>query len=216
VIEAKSDAIAARAEPSIVGENHATSSRVPSQIEVRFNGPYILELQERSLSVLGGMLPHVIDGSVGREESGVYLWTIEHDSAYLINYVGKTIRGFGARTREQVKWIRDNRDNIVDVDRFLKGERVVLYSKRSLPSYDIFRRDFLQPIERLLKAYRIFWAPVDAHLTKLVEAVLLKELRRGAYSHFLSNDVFPRVPRASVITTATATLLGIPDVIDFR
>jgi hypothetical protein len=113
-------------------ETGAMSSN--QKIEVAFQGPFSLEPQHG--------LPHVIGGLIGRDKAGVYLWAIELAGAYLINYVGETRAGFGARTRDQVKWIRDNRDTIVDVDRFLKGERCVLYTTRNLPSYEVFCRRF--------------------------------------------------------------------------
>jgi hypothetical protein len=112
--------------------------------------------------------------------------------------------------------MRENHDNIVDVELLLKGQRVVLYPKHSLPSDDVFRRDYLPSTERLLRAYRVFWAPLEAHLTEWVEAALLKELREGTHCRFLANEKYPQVPPGSMILTAPARLLGVPAVIDIR
>jgi hypothetical protein len=82
-----------------------------ASIQVAFRGPFSLEPQNG--------FPTVIGGDVGREASGVYLWTVEHQGGYLINYVGETRAGFGRRTQAQVQWLRNNRDYIWDVKRLL-------------------------------------------------------------------------------------------------
>jgi hypothetical protein len=172
-------------------------------IDVPFQGPFSLEPQAD--------LPHVIGGSVGCDPSGVYLWAIEHGDGYLINYVGETRAGFAARTKDQVTWIRDNRDRIVDVDRFLKGEICVLHEKDNLPSYDRFRREYLPAIEdRLLPAYRVFWAPLSASDTKRVEAAILHQLRGSPYGGFLANRAKPNVSGVCLRISSRVNLLGLP------
>ena len=173
-----------------------------SHIEIAFQGPFSLEPQPG--------LPSVIGGSIGHDESGVYLWTVEHADGYLINYVGKTTAGFASRTKQQVKYMRDNKDDIWDVDRLLKGEKVFLHSRRNPVPNDVFRREYFAQIEKLLRAYRAFWASVESRLAEDVEKSIIDELSRGPYGYFLANVAPGKAYGLSISVSAPATLLGIP------
>ena len=145
-------------------------------------------------------VPCVFEDEFTRTHCGVYLWTIEHEGGYLVNYVGKTTRTFAVRFREELDYELDQ-DLEVDVDLWFQGIR-----KPAEPHRD--------RVEEVLKAYRIFAAPLPPDLGDSgflgIEGTLINAFHDtgGKYASFLWN---PRCPRRfdGKVTIDPANLLGL-------
>ncbi len=95
-----------------------------------------------------------------RRARGVYLWCIEFDGAFLVNYVGKTSdkRGFEARLwTELTDWRAGRYWTPVDVEAFKRGHRI--------PLDDVARNHLQRELAELQPLYRILLAPIpeDRH-----------------------------------------------------
>ena len=137
-----------------------------------------------------------------RIHCGVYLWTIEHEGGYLVNYIGKTSRTFAVRFREELDYELDQ-DLNVDVDLLLQGIRKPVKPHRDR-------------VVEVLKAYRIFAAPLSPDLGDSgflgIEGTLINAFHDAGeqYAGFLWN---PRCPRQfkGKVTIDPANLLGLSD-----
>src|SRR5437016_5592160 len=78
---------------------------------VDFRGPYSVKSETLDFDI-----PQELEC-----RRGLYLWAVEFERGYLVNYVGKTIRPFAARLREHKKWSEAGRD-ICDPKRMALGE----------------------------------------------------------------------------------------------
>jgi hypothetical protein len=145
-------------------------------------------------------LPCVFEDEFIRSHCGVYLWTIEHEGGYLVNYVGKTTRTFAVRFAEELEYERAQ-ELRVDVDLLFQGIRKPVEPHRDR-------------VEEVLKAYRIFAAPLPPDLGDSaflgIERTLINAFHdAGAkYSSFLWN---PRCRRRfnGTLTIDPSNLLGL-------
>jgi hypothetical protein len=131
-----------------------------------------------------------------RLHKGVYLWCIELNGAYLVNYVGKTTDrgGFETRLNTEIRNCRRGRDTKkVDLEAFKRGKRIVLES--SPPGHLERQNNELEP------AYRIFLVPIESDADcRQVESTIVKALKQNPVTEqFLANGkgyrpkVFPKV-----------------------
>jgi hypothetical protein len=129
-------------------------------------------------------VPCGLDDEFTQTHCGVYLWTFEHQGRYLVNYIGKTIRPFAVRFREERDYELGQKLK-VDVDLLLQGIR-----KPAEPHSG--------RVVEVLKAYRIFAAPLSPDLGDSaflgIEGTLINAFHDAGdkYSNFLWN---PRCPR---------------------
>jgi hypothetical protein len=145
-----------------------------------------------------------------RHRCGVYLWCIEYDGAFLINYVGQTSgkSGFEGRLGAELKDWRDGRYwTPVEIEQFKSGKRVVL----SNPPPDQRQRQLaeIQPL------YRILLAPIDDRSCRMpAENLLVNKLcEQTGTRQFLANagnlDRYRPHPILKIEIVSTVPLIGI-------
>jgi hypothetical protein len=119
-----------------------------------------------------------------RLHKGVYLWCIELNGGYLVNYVGKTTDkgGFETRLGTELKDCRLGRyTKMVDLEAFKQGRRIVLDSP--LPGHLERQNSKLEPV------YRILLAPIDSDADcRQVESTIVSTLKRNPFTEqFVAN-----------------------------
>lgn len=180
-----------------------------ADVELRWSGPYPFIPKPGETGVFDtpvGYLP------------GVYIWAIEHEGAYLVNYVGKAKGEMGARIRGSFNHSLTGKDKlIVDPLDFASGKRRII----AKPTVS----DFLANDEyrdSVLEAYRClfaFLAPFsgDDDVRQYIEAGLIRTLKDavGNVNDFLCNRKHgKRSPfRFTVELKAGVTILGLGPVV---
>ena len=113
-----------------------------------------------------------------RERQGVYLWTVEYENGFLINYVGKTAgkkpgsRNFGLRLCEEFCYWKLGHDKPVDIEAFKRRRRVQL-KRRPVGHTE-------REIAELAPMYRIWLIPLEQDTDCCqVEDTLVDTLRRS-------------------------------------
>jgi len=141
-------------------------------------------------------------------ERGVYLWCLEQQGAYLINYVGMTAGrdGFTGRLWTELRdWRAGWYAAGVDLERFTAGQRVVLPD--CSPDVINAQRIALEPL------YRIFLSSIpDPTTTRQVESFIVYSLMQHPYTaQYLGNkkpERYKRPPIEFEIASA-APLIGL-------
>lgn len=181
-------------------------------ISLDWLGPYTLIPQEGHDCILD------------RAESdsfGLYLWTVELNDGYLVNYVGETGRSFWERFAEHLTRSLAGREGIVsDPEQFRLGH-IVTHTK-----WDYFV-NYLSDYTRLSAviyelhlSYRVFIAPttVGEVVRKDIEAGIIKTLKcaGGQVAGFLSNrSRSKRLPeRLSVKFVSSRRFHGIESIVE--
>jgi hypothetical protein len=121
----------------------------------------------------------------------LYLWTVEFEGGYLVNYVGETGRDLWSRLAENVAWSFGGREGAVsDPEQFRQGRAV------TLATFNIseFLADYLRlstAIYGVYQSYRMFVAPIqlEESVRKYVEAGIIRTLLSsgGRVAAFLGN-----------------------------
>jgi hypothetical protein len=139
---------------------------------------------------------------------GVYLWCIEYEGAYLVNYVGKTSDqgGFYSRLRtEWNDWQKGRYWEPVELEPFMQGRRTVtsdpVQRKRQVPE--------------LRSLFRIFLAPLSGDRTcRSAENEIVHRLRNSEITfQFLCNGdkdrKYPHEPAVEIDTLGAPPLIGL-------
>ncbi|MEW6125565.1 MAG: hypothetical protein AB1757_00765 [Acidobacteriota bacterium] len=122
------------------------------------------------------------------EQSGIYLFTVEHNNGYLIYMAGWTTRPFKKRLKEHIATYRKGTYTIFDPESLQNGKRVELWhgmwmgkSTNTPEMKQLFHSRYQElelPIESLLSAFRIFLAPLNTERRSLarIEAAIMNLL----------------------------------------
>jgi len=152
------------------------------EIELLWSGPFVFVPQPS--------LECVFD-QTDTSQAGLYLWTVEIDDAYLINYVGETGRDLWSRLVENVAWSFGGREGcVLNPQEFRKG-RIVNYATFSFSEFLADHRRLSSVILEVYQSYRVFVAPtsVSNDQRKFIEAGIIRTLREsgGTIAEFLCN-----------------------------
>ena len=128
----------------------------------------------------------------GTSGPGLYLWTIEYDGGYLVNYVGETGRDLWSRLAEGVAYSFGGREGVIsDPEQFRRGRPVPLATY----SFAEFLADYPRlsvAIHGVYRSYRVFIAPVQLaeSVRRFAEAGIIRSLRStgGQVAGFLCNS----------------------------
>jgi hypothetical protein len=115
---------------------------------------------------------------------GVYLWCIEYESKWLVNYVGKAsgATGFDGRLSTEFKdWKAGRYSEPVDIDAFKRGRRTILERYEGWVNHQL---------AELAPLYRVFLAPLETDADcRQVENTIVHLLRRDRSTLlFLANQ----------------------------
>jgi hypothetical protein len=183
-------------------------------IPLTFFGPFTYDAQPGFQRVFEAALA---------QDYGLYLWTIEYEGGYLVNYVGETERTFAIRIQEGRAWsygkkydkdVKPKSRRVVDPDLFVLGQRRVI----STPSKAEFFADlprYTAILDQLYRGYRFFLAPtqVDGPTRRRIERGLIRTLQGAGRttSDFLYNDPLNQVftPKYGVGLTLPAIIHGL-------
>lgn len=151
---------------------------------------YSLELHWQGPFVWPGIglkdLPDLLDDEQIAACCGVYLWTIEYASGYLIYTAGITRRPFGKRFREHTRAYRSGVYTVFESESLKNGIRKKVwpgfwFKKRSVEmqcEYEARAEDIHTAVKDLLAAYCIFVAPLPpiARVPERIEAAIMNNL----------------------------------------
>jgi hypothetical protein len=189
----------------------------PGFMAVTWEGPYLL-VPDHQQSVWHA-------DAAGRH--GLYLVTVEHEQGYLIYFAGLTTRPFRRRFREHVRAYRSGVYTVFDAQAFQRGQRVKIwpgfwFGKRPealVKEYANRCAEIQAAVEELLRAYRVFFAPLEvpARTLERVEAALMMVLYSGEGTAAQLPDKgmhlaprWPAEPPLVVSMTAPVKLHGVP------
>lgn len=123
---------------------------------------------------------------------GLYLWAIEYDGGYLVNYVGETGRDLWSRLAENVAYSFGGREGVIsDPEQFRQGRPVPLATY----SFAEFLADYPRlsaAIYEVYRSYRVFIAPTQLAeaVRRYAEAGIIRSLQAssGRVADFLCNS----------------------------
>jgi hypothetical protein len=140
-----------------------------------------------------------------RKSSVVYLWCIEYEGDYLVNYVGKTWdkRGFHIRQRDQLRYWRDGHCDRVDLEAFKKGKRIVV------PTLDHDQLD--NEVRELEPLYCVFITRLDKEYCISVENEIVYRLQKyEATKQFLCNkNNYSHDPKVEIQANCNPRIIGL-------
>ncbi|NJM42680.1 MAG: hypothetical protein HC853_19045 [Anaerolineae bacterium] len=118
--------------------------------------------------------------------TGVYLWTVEHNLGFLIYTAGITRRPFQQRFREHTRAYQSGVYTVFDAADLARGERNKIWPgfwfRRRTPQlkaeYQRRASEIGDALEKLLSAYRVFVAPVSTtpRVLERIEAAIMNAL----------------------------------------
>lgn len=125
---------------------------------------------------------------------GLYLWTVECQGGFMVNYVGEAGQGkktLRSRLIENVQWSYAGNDGgVSDPVHFREGRRVLL-REFDFPEFLADYAQLSSVIHEVYRSYRVFIAPlsVQDHVRRFVEAGIIRTLRAagGTIAEFLYN-----------------------------
>ncbi len=117
---------------------------------------------------------------------GVYLWTVEHGTGFLIYAAGITRRPFRERFREHSRAYRTGVYTVYDAASLMRGERKKVwpgfwFRSRAVEleqQYQAREPEITSAAMRLLSSYRVFLAPVEPtpRVLERIEAAIMSAL----------------------------------------
>lgn len=120
------------------------------------------------------------------DSCGVYLWTVNYGTGFLIYAAGITNRPFRVRFREHTRAYRSGVYTIFDAPSLIQGQREVLwpgfwFGHRSVNAerdYAECESEIRVATEKLLGTYRVFVAPIQAssRVLRRIEAAIMNAL----------------------------------------
>jgi hypothetical protein len=177
-------------------------------ITLNWAGPFVLEPKTSTNAVVNTKL-----GS----QSGLYLWTVECDGGFLVNYVGQTVRPFTKRFEEHQNWsFFRGPEHLVDIEKFKQGVRCRIGSSSPVA---VGTPEFNHMMETY-RCYRVFLAPLAqrSDILESIEAGIINTLRAGDAKQvaFLWNKRASRPPGPGiqVVMTTPAPIHGLPSVLN--
>jgi hypothetical protein len=142
---------------------------------------------------------------------GVYLFTVEHNNGYLINYVGET-KCFQKRFHQHIKWSFDGKDHVAaEPDQFRHGIREA--HEFSDAEFNKDHAKWSAWIEDNYLAYRVFVAYneefVSQDIRRYVEAAIIRTLADtgGSIKDFLYH---PNINKYKNVSPTEPFLLQFP------
>lgn len=136
------------------------------------------------------------NGSVFDQETarspGVYLWALEKNGRYLVNYVGITSRSISDRLQDHLVHYYCGDYTIYDPEDFATGTKREIYKPNgSVLQYAPRFMELASNIDALVKTYSLFIAKVngDKEWLERIESGLINQLREagGKAADFLDN-----------------------------
>ncbi len=115
------------------------------EVALSWLGPYVIVPQPGFACVL--------DHPAETRHPGLYLWTIEYEGGYLINYVGETGRDLWSRLVENVAWsfggrgggvsdpVQFRQGRIVPLAQFCISEFLADYARLSAAIYELYSKE---------------------------------------------------------------------------
>ena len=150
---------------------------------------------------------------------GVYLWAIQQDKTYLVNYVGIAAYNVASRQDDHMRLYLSGKYTIYDPHEFAQARKVVIFDPREGLSAFLSRYDELSAA--LLKhvgCIHLFFAPIASEKVMLerIESSIIEALKGagGRVENFLDNFRISRwVPeeqRISVAVAGSPSFQGLP------
>jgi hypothetical protein len=123
---------------------------------------------------------------------GLYLWTVEFENGYLVNYVGETGRNLWDRLVEGLAWSFGGREgSISDPEQFRQGRAVTL-ARFSISEFLSDYPRLSAAIHGVYRCYRVFIAPtrLEKSVREYIEAGIIRTLQSsgGQVAAFLCNS----------------------------
>ena len=150
------------------------------EYELLWQGPFL---------IYGRDSDTIYDRPVARGQ-GIYLWTIEHNDSFMVDYVGETGHSFAQRTKEHIQAYLSGEYRILDPDLFVTGIKKYIWEglwrkeRRYKISKFIDRQMELLPvIHKLLMSYRLFVAPFktkEKRSRKRIESALVQHIKSSS------------------------------------
>ena len=135
-------------------------------------------------------------------EKGVYLWTIQYQSEYLVYYVGQTGTSFALRNLQHIQSYLNGFYRIYDPEMFAKGEKVLIWGgmwkpdrkdPKFMTEFLINYPQFAPKILSFVGIFRLFIAPIDGNerVRERIEAAVAESLNQqsGIVGSFQDKDV---------------------------
>jgi hypothetical protein len=125
---------------------------------------------------------------------GIYLWTVEQEGEFLVNYVGITKKAVSWRLQEHVEAYLSGQYKVYDPDRFVTGTKQAVYVPTGSVLDFVSRYGELAPqIFALLGAFRVFASPLEQNIDwmRRVETGIILALRGASdvvVRTFLDNE----------------------------
>jgi hypothetical protein len=135
-------------------------------------------------------------------KTGVYLWTVPYQEKYLAYYVGETGKSFAHRTMQHTQYYLNGFYRVYDPKEFVKGSKSLIWggmwkTGRKGPDTMLeFLNQYTElstEIDKFLKAFRIFLAPLDSErrIRQRIEAAINSRLceQPGIVGSFQDKDI---------------------------
>ncbi len=146
-------------------------------------GPYIF---------VGNSYANIFDSPVARKK-GVYFWTINYSSSFLINYIGITTKSFEERFAQHLEYFYSGKYTIYNPTKFINGEKEAIYKPND--NIKLFVQNFRQlaySIDDNIRTFKLFLFPLDEteDNLKMIESILISKIKekKGLASSFLDNE----------------------------
>lgn len=192
--------------------------------KIKFEGPF---------SILGSKnCPSIFSQSF---KQAIYLWTLPYKNENYITYVGKTERSIQTRFLEHIKAYLSGDYEIVDIDQFSKGKKVIIWKGayghkgkiKDAKFYIDFFKSFSEihksmhlKIVNLLQSHIIYVAPIkdESRFISRTEAAIYRHLlnQKGFIGEAIEKDIIvsPRWPKEKPITLQIIhdkKIIGLPN-----
>lgn len=152
------------------------------------------------------------------QTAGIYLWTIERDGRFWINYVGISTRPIGERLQEHLVHYYCGDYTIYHPERFAQGAKEPLYRPTgSVLDFAPHFLDLAPNIDAFVKLYSLFIAKVDGDKTWLerIESGMINQLRSaneevaGFLDNYRISRDHPEDDKQSISVSAPVPLEGL-------
>lgn len=179
-------------------------------ITLRWQGPFTL--------VPSGDLPDIYHAAEAKT-SGIYLWALPFEQAYLINYVGIAAESVAARQEDHMRLYLSGKYTVYKPQEFSGANRVVTFDPLTGLSAFLSRHAELSAaVIGHTKCVHLFFAPlaIEKVLLERIESSIIEALRNagGRPADFLDNFRISRwVPpaqRISVSVEPHPVFVGLP------
>jgi len=139
-----------------------------------FNGPYTIYSTNS-----------IFEDTIANEE-GIYLWTLQANGKYVIEYIGETGSSFRQRTKEHIIQVLGGNYRILDASCYQKEEVRVLWNgmwrkgtRDKLGDFISSYTELAPKIVKYIDSINIFVAPIkiDGYMRKVIEGALASYIK---------------------------------------